>query len=284
MAKEKLSPIRQEYNKEYANLQRRLRYAESHGYDTSGFEMPAYQKSGSHLRQRIEELQELKRSNLYSKFSKIDEATDDIETVEEIDENGIGILDDYLESSDIEQVEEIDNDSYDDYADDEYTDEYDNDSYDDYADEEYTDEYDRNFAEPTDIVIFNIFDLIEQKIDSIPDYREYKTKGQYLRNDRGRIIYLSGYKARLKDTLAERIRIAKENGTLSQLSEYFYQNYEALQSALEAIEFYLSAEGATQSAYILALQILKGGNLNDEEREEIEDYTYGFESVENYPD
>lgn len=346
MAKKKLSPIRQEYNKEYKKLQQRVKSAKAKGWDVSSFQMPKYQESGSHLGKRIEELKELKRSYLYHQFappagyegrfksnaSKWSEWTHVLnvdspfrisvlpgdpyyrtereirvktnkygEVIERQQRHIIRNLDDdsttvlsqepiteetfeanverlntrneppKVETEDIEEVEEIsDQDiSYDDWED------YDSDYYGD---------YDREYAKSTDITVFNIFDLIEQKIDSIKDAREYRTRSQYKHKKSGRMIYTAGYRERLKETLHERIRIAESNGTTGALADYLYENYEALQAAFEAIDYYLNSEDATQTAYLSALQILKGGNLTDEEREEIEDYTSGFESAEGYDD
>ena len=344
MAKKKLSPIRQEYNKEYKKLQQRVKSAKAKGWDVSSFQMPKYQESGSHLGKRIEELKELKRSYLYhfftppsdyegrfksntSKWSewinvinvdspfRISVLPDDpyyrtekqirVKTnkygeiierqqrhiIRNLDDDTITVLKQEpiteetfeqnlerikaqtelpeLETDDIEEVEEIDDQdlSYDDRED---------------YDDEYYEDYEREYAKSTDITVFNIFDLIERKIDDIKDSREYRTKYQYYKKKSGRMIYTAGYRERLRETLHERIRIAKSNGTTEALADYLYDNYEALQAAFEAIDYYLNSEDAAQTAYLQALEILKGGNLTDEEREEIEDYTSGFESAEGY--
>ena len=391
--KKKLSPIRQEYNRQYKLFQQRLKSAQKQGWDISGFQAPKYQESDSHLGKRIEELKELKGAylrhfltpptsyqgrfkttklrniigtdewykNIRKNFTQsepsydgwrplklfddrepissdwitveilqtfnsdyINHQYDEARLIKQIkyyqDEYGeiiageertawedlktgnisrFGEYQDitpeqvefYIErysklhesqpdTEDIEEVKEYEPEEDEDYQDVDY------DYYGDYEDEDYdTDEFDsygRSKVSNNDISVFNIFDLIESKIDTIKDSHEYRTRTQYRHHRSGVVVNTAAFRENLKTTLHNRMEEAERNGTLGALSDYLTENYEALQDAFEAIDHYLSDGGTAEAAFVKALEILKGGNLTDTERANIEDYANGFDYEEEY--
>lgn len=358
--KKKLSPIRQEYNRQYKLLQRRLKSAQKQGWDISGFEAPKYQESDSHLGKRIQELKELKGAYLRSFLTPPKQNYDGWKPIKLFDDEPIWsdwvtveilqtFLPDYInhkydearlikqikisqneygkiiggeertawedletgnisrfgesqyitpeqaefyierysklhesqpDTEDIEEVKEYEQEESPEYQDVYY------DYYGDDEDEEYdTDEYDsygRDKISNNEISVFNIFDLIESKIDNIKDSHEYRTRTQYRHHRSGTEVNTAQFREKLKTTLHERVAQAERNGTLGALADYLSENYEQLQDAFETIDHYLSDGGTAEGAFVKALEILKGGNLTDNERADIEDYMTAFEYEENY--
>lgn len=273
MAKKKeLTPAEKEQKRQLKNLKERLRYYEHKGYDISDFNIPSlasemYELRGERL---VSELTANEMSSekpeLYEETSEADSYTDE----------STDYYNDYSDEYFEDEATDYYNDYSDEYFEDEESEELTPESYDDFVDgREYTPDLDSDGSfEPP---VFDIFSFLEEKILDIPDYKEYRTRYQRRKGKSGQVIPLSGYKNGLLSTLRYRIDRATENGELPALANYFMENYEALQAAFESIQNPSDSEPETTSAYAKAMEILKGGTLNDEEREEIEDYTSEFE-------
>lgn len=142
----------------------------------------------------------------------------------------------------------------------------------DYDDFSYADTYERFSPFDSDIGSYDIFAAIQSMIDRLPDTKTYRSRGDRKAGRAGTAIDLTSMKNGLRNFLAERKRSASEHNNLSGLAEYLEANYDFLQSLFERIEDYQEGETSTVGAYNTVLEVFKGNFLNDEEREETEEF------------